>query len=225
MLRFVEEKIDSYRFHFGWIDIFFVLTKPDIPAYYRLTPENISSAGEPFEYVDADSVDLALLEWTIFTETNAQRQRLGLPPLAFDWKLQKGAKLHSEEMLELDYFDHVSPVAKNKTVKMRLRHAGIKQGSGGENIAIHPINKKQEIVFRSPEETASLSKYAWRNEGSRYTYKEFAVDLVQRWLNSPPHRRNILSKRFKYLGVGCVFSTHKDIDVFYVTQNFSSTNY
>lgn len=199
--------------------------KPNIPVYYQPTPQDLTSRSEVSKYIDADSVNLDLLEWTLFMETNHQRQRLGLSALAFDPRLQKVAKLHSREMRDLHYFDHKSPVARNETVKMRLHDVGIKHGAGGENIAIHPINKKQEIVFRSAEATASLSKYAWRNEGSRYTYKEFAADLVQRWLNSPSHRRNILSKQYKYFGVGCVLSNENDINVFFVTQDFSSTNY
>ena len=82
----------------------------------------------------------------------------------------------------------------------------------GENIAIHPTMKIQDIIFRPTG--GKMAKYAWRNRGVRYTYSELAQDLVQRWLHSPGHRRNILSRHFKYLGVGCARGIFNDLDVF-----------
>lgn len=175
--------------------------------------------------LDSDSVDVPLLEWAIFLETNRQRARLGLKPLKFEPRLQYVAEQHSREMVRLGYFEHNSPVPSNATLTKRIRHVGIKEGIGGENIAIHPVTRRQDAIFRAAQAGPTASKYAWRNEGDDYTYAEFARDLVNRWLNSPPHRRNVLNKQFHYLGVGLAQARYKDIEVFYVTQDFSSANY
>ncbi|MFQ5606283.1 MAG: CAP domain-containing protein [bacterium] len=178
------------------------------------------------QVIRADSVDLELLEWAIFKESNRQRKRLGMKPFEFEVRLQKVARQHSGEMVELKYFEHHSPVIKNQTIRQRVSRAGIKYGIQGENIAIHPLNKIQEVVFSDlTPASQSATRYAWRNEGREYTYKEFSVDLVKRWLNSLPHRRNILSQQFKFLGIGCAQAQYNGLEVFYVTQNFSSTNY
>lgn len=197
----------------------------NIPRYYHdaFVRESVETALQ--QEIDTDSVNLELLEWAVFDETNQQRQRLGLPPFQFDSRLQKAARQHSQEMVQLGYFQHTSPLPENETVKKRIENEGIAFGTTGENIAVHPLQKVQEVVFQHFDIEQSVSKYAWRNEGVRYTYREFAVDLLKRWLNSPAHRNNILAYNFQYLGVGCVAAKYNDHDVFFVTQNFSSTNY
>ena len=36
-----------------------------------------------------------------------------------------------------------------------------------------------------------------------HTYASFARDLVESWMNSPSHRRNLLTSKARYLGCGC----------------------
>ncbi len=172
-----------------------------------------------------DSLDVALLEWAIFHESNVQRQRVGLPSLRFDHRLRDTAWLHSGEMATLHYFDHFSPVKQNGTVRRRLDQVGIRSGVAGENLALHPVNQKQEFVYLSAGKQSRGLKFAWRNVGTRYTYGGFARDVVRRWLNSVGHRRNLLDPRFRFMGVGCVPARVDGEDAVYVTQDFSSTNY
>lgn len=175
--------------------------------------------------IEPDSVNLELLEYAIFLQTNLQRQRLGLWPLKFEPRTHSVARSHSEEMVSMSYFSHTSPVPKNQTLRMRMSHAGLKQTTAGENIAIYPIFKKQEILVEKQLPESSAPRDFWRNHGVRFTYDEFAKNIVDRWMNSPGHRSNILSDYFRFLGVGCARGKLNGSDVFYVTQNFSSTNY
>ncbi len=194
------------------------------PIYYEMSPEEMLQNNFLDTVVKVDSFNLELLEWAIFNETNVQRVRLNRQRLKFDSRLQNGARMHSMEMVELSYFDHVSPVEENVTVTRRIRNSGIKYGVGGENIAIHPIQKKQEVVFRLAG-SGEATKFLWRNNGSDYTYGNFARDLVQRWLNSRPHRNNILSRGYGFLGIGAAYTNYAGENVFFITQNFSTVNY
>lgn len=195
--------------------------KINVPTYYilRSAPPEFASRIEP------DSINFELLEYAIFWETNSQRERLGLWPLKFDPKAQLAARRHSEEMVALTYFSHTSPVAKNRTAKMRLRQAGLSEGTVGENIAIYPVYKRQEVLVEKRWQQFELPRDFWRNHGVHFTYDEFAKGLVERWMNSPGHRGNILSRSFRFLGVGCALGKLGDSEVFYVTQDFTSTNY
>jgi len=194
------------------------------PKYYTTPEAELTESRILQTVVKPDSLNLQLLEWAVFYETNLQRNRFGLLPLRYEGNLQHEARSHSQEMVQLQYFDHVSPVDANKTVKERLKNAGINHGGGGENIAIHPVRKKQHIVFRVLGDSQP-SKYNWRNSGTVYTYEEFAQDLVERFLNSAPHRHNILNSAYQFLGVGAAPAQYHHSSVLYVTQNFSSTNY
>lgn len=191
--------------------------------YYKIPEYRMSK--EISVFITPDSVNFEFLECAIFSETNLQRQRLGLIPFKYDPPIQKAARLHSQEMVELDYFDHTAPTPINATTQKRLKHVGIRHGFSGENIAVHPMNKKLEVVFNDIAQLADSSRYAWRNKGVPYTYREFAFELVERWMKSPEHRINILSRYFKFLGVGCAQAEYFQNDVSYITQDFSSTNY
>jgi len=166
------------------------------------------------------------LDWAVFKETNRHRERLGAKKLRFNRGLQEPAELHTKEMIELNYFSHTSPVSENGTLMQRIRRSGIRNGIAGENIAIHPLMKTQEVVFnKRVASVQTTAGYAWRNEGVEYTYEEFAVDLVNRWLNSPAHRFNILNRQFRLLGISSTLTRYSEMAVFYVTQNFSSHDY
>ena len=66
---------------------------------------------------------------------NDYRIMLGLSCLELDDRLLVAARKHSQEMLDLDYFAHISPVSKNRTPAMRAQQEGF-GGSVLENCAI-----------------------------------------------------------------------------------------
>lgn len=105
---------------------------------------------------------------------NAERTSRGLRPLKGDGDLARAAREHSRDMTKRNYFDHVSPGG--ETVGDRIRDAGYgKPGDGwrvGENLG-------------------------W-GTGRRAAPNA----LVDEWLNSPPHKKNMLNGAFRELGVG-----------------------
>jgi len=66
---------------------------------------------------------------------NRYRMMLGLNALELDERLVAAARKHSQEMQDLDYFAHVSPVKENETVDMRVTKEGFK-GWASENCAV-----------------------------------------------------------------------------------------
>ncbi len=72
-----------------------------------------------------------------------------------------------------------------------------------------------------------LSKSSWgENVFMKYPYgsdESYARAAVRWWMNSPPHRANILEPRMKYIGVGVAVSKSKPGRVGYVTQVFASS--
>ncbi len=66
---------------------------------------------------------------------NDYRAMLGLSPVELDDRLVNSCRKHSQEMCEMNYFSHVSPVAANKTAADRAHNEGFK-GSVLENVAI-----------------------------------------------------------------------------------------
>ena len=151
--------------------------------------------------IDPYNIDYNLLKAAIFYCTNLQRYKYKILPLKHSPALERAAQKHSMNMVKKNFFSHRNRSRVNKTVKDRLESEGIKGGFIGENIS-------------------------WDFEKDP-SYWSFALVVVEGWMASPGHKRNILDKDFKYLGCGAYY--YKDpewVDLFNAksTQNFSSND-
>jgi uncharacterized protein YkwD len=106
---------------------------------------------------------------------NAQRARYGLRPLRMSSQLSAAARRHAADMRRRHYFSHVS-LDGTDFVK-RIRRTGYLRRAGswyvGENLA-------------------------WGAGPGRSSPR----GIVTAWMNSPPHRHNILDSRFREIGIG-----------------------
>lgn len=87
---------------------------------------------------------------------NNERNLQGLEPLEADAHLTKIARYHSQEMIDLNYFSHVSPTL--GSFKSRLAFIGIKDHEGeGENIvAASSIELAFIQLMTSPEHKENM---------------------------------------------------------------------
>lgn len=105
---------------------------------------------------------------------NAERAKVGVKPLKQHRKLEQAAFRFSKEMVDKRFFDHVSP--SGSTLSSRVKKVkytkGARRWALGENIA-------------------------W-GTGGRAT----PASIVDAWMKSPGHKRNILDPSFKEIGIG-----------------------
>lgn len=132
---------------------------------------------------------IEVLEKAIFQLVNEEREKQRLGTLIYDSKLELAARQHSKEMGELNYFSHISPTNKNREPKDRVRNAGLTEMSMAENI---------------------------------YTIYGYNTDIlptkiVEGWMLSPGHRKNILNRDFTHAGVGVTATAD---GIYYATQVF-----
>ncbi|MGL5244370.1 MAG: CAP domain-containing protein, partial [Sarcina sp.] len=127
------------------------------------------------------------VQQAIFKIVNRERAKHGKSPLSYDKTMEKYAIMKSKDMITRNYFDHQSPEGKLITEKMNAD--GVKYMTWGENI----IYRKGQI-----------------------NVNELAEHFMERWMNSPGHRANILSDKFKTIGVGL----YRIGDAVYGTQEF-----
>jgi len=142
---------------------------------------NSSSAAEPCPYANAlpgAASEAALAKGTVCL-VNRERTRRGMRALRVNRRLSRAAVAHTRDMISRHYFEHVSLSGQN--VVDRLLSSGylgkVRNWLVGENLA-------------------------W-GTGSRSTPRQVVVS----WMNSPGHRRNMLNRRFREIGIGVVFST------------------
>lgn len=105
---------------------------------------------------------------------NAERSSHGLRALRLHPRLSKAARAHSRDMVGRRYFSHTTP--EGVGFVERIRGTGYLEASRewlvGENIA-------------------------WGSHG-----RGSARRIVQAWMNSPPHREEILRPSFRDVGIG-----------------------
>ncbi|MBQ6723433.1 MAG: CAP domain-containing protein [Paludibacteraceae bacterium] len=148
----------------------------------------------PFnQSLESTDYDIDLLETAVFYETNRQRALNGLSQLQFDYNLMVCAHNHSVDMVNLDFFSHTSPVEGKTSFTDRMQQVGYDRCWSAENIAYCAIES---------------------------SYAETAKHLLNQWMNSSGHRKNILNPRYTH--IGCGTACYLDGGFVYVkaTQNF-----
>jgi uncharacterized protein YkwD len=159
------------------------------------------------EAIDLSSVDYPLMAEAIFHETNERRTREHLPPLGHLVELGQAACVHAEAMVRQDFFAHRNPNDPgNETPLERVRGQGLDVGFVAENIgqAFALRYRQGEPVYTRNEGGRTLFSREPGGEplGVR-SYAELAGALLDSWMASEGHRRNILAAEPVDFGAGC----------------------
>lgn len=193
------------------------------PLYDEYTEETFDRF-EPFAgTIDFDTIDYPLLNASIFFHTNRQRRAHGREPLPWSLQLETAAYHHSRIMAELGFVSHSSRAAGRRSTSDRARLAGITNPRIAENVAQNfgiqyragsRMRYGERGVFFYPGEDTPIPNH---------TYLSLGAALVQQWMDSTGHRRNILSTDAVAMGSGADFradSSSNDLPKVYATQNF-----
>ena len=177
--------------------------------------------------IDLSNFDLHFLNAAVFHLTNIERSHADLPLFGFYDNLYKSAALHSESMIEHDYFDHVNRIQKKwRTPKDRIFYFDPAYQSLAENILENNLLEHEGDVlnYRTVRNSdGSLLYLDLNGQEIKYgTYLFIAKRLVLQWMNSPPHRANILNEKMSLLACSCAVDVTKVPVMIRCTQNFGT---
>ena len=145
--------------------------------------------------------DASLLGTGVLIETNRARCAQGLSPLETNRDLQKAAQWHSADMAKRNFFDHTSPVRGRRTLGDRVSKAGYNFRQIAENIIeSHFVAYESGARYRVTDEKRCAFQYIDGRTIARHTYGSLAREVVTRWMDSPGHRRNILTRDLRHHG-------------------------
>jgi uncharacterized protein YkwD len=143
-------------------------------------------AGSPASAADCgpvntevDGLSQATMESSITCLVNDERTSHGLQPVAANGDLRQAALSHSTEMVNQGYFEHTSPAG--LTFMDRIESTGYMHGARSWTVG-------ENLVWGSGPLSTPQS-------------------LVTAWMNSPPHRENLLRPNFREMGVAAVTGT------------------
>ncbi len=152
------------------------------------------------------------LEKKIHLLVNRERKKRGLKPLKWDKKLAKIAREHSEDMARNNYFSHINKKGEGPDERALRHHYKIERSKNG-----YILIGLGENIFK----TYTFSHYyVYPSDKRTYIYKTteaIASEIIEGWMHSKGHRKNILNANFEKEGIGVFITEDGEI---YVTQDF-----
>lgn len=160
-------------------------------------------------------VEARTLAHALHEEVNVQRHHHRMPALAWNDTLEAIGRRYSADMATRSFFAHVDPEGRTPTDRARAAgYSCVKEGPDhvttgvGENLFATSLYGSIRVVTEGDSETRL---YAWKE------LEAIVREVVDGWMNSPGHRRNILEARFDREGLGVVITEN---DRVYITQVF-----
>lgn len=165
------------------------------------------SLGRARAQIDVDDVDYSLLAEAVYHETNRRRLEHERERLTHRRELDMAACGHAEAMVEEDFFSHQNPRDESlATPANRVRAQGLELGFVAENIGeVFALRYETgEPVYVRREDGAPLFSPEPGGDplGAR-SYLEIAQVLLDGWMASEGHRKNVLDPRPRSLGAAC----------------------
>ncbi len=195
--------------------------------YYTLSWKEFYTISALHDPINIQTPDYALLDAAIFHATNERREQEHFPGIQYLKALHQAAALHSSLMIKDDFYNHYNTHNRYFYFPLdRIREFDQKIPLIAENIAEYPllISGKLYCAEKNTDGTYSYFDYKTLKPLKVYTYLEFAKKVVDNWMNSPSHRKNIFNKDYTYLGCAARFSANSFKDTLLpfarLTQNF-----
>ncbi|PIQ75862.1 hypothetical protein COU78_01890 [Candidatus Peregrinibacteria bacterium CG10_big_fil_rev_8_21_14_0_10_49_24] len=120
-----------------------------------------------------------VLRMELLDAVNRERRWAGIPALTYNKNLEMSAQLHAEDMYVRGYFDHFTPEG--------LSYVDRIKNMGYASIDISTCNCTAFKAVIGENIAKGQRSVNW---------------VMNEWMDSPSHRKNILSPYFKEMGVG-----------------------
>lgn len=211
----------------GWADTLPASGPERMASLHSMPADAFREMSAAASTIDFAKIDQPLLDAAVFHETNKRRLQNELPALSFHPELRALAELQSRSMASRQTLSHSQPEKNKRTLADRYRFLGIQSQSFAENVA-------RTFGIKYTGGTAVYSRkqngrtiYSYQADGPpipAHTYLTFAAKLLDGWMASPGHRKNILTGTFVHLGTSSVVApVSGGMTDFYSTQEFSGS--
>jgi uncharacterized protein YkwD len=157
----------------------------------------------------------------------------GMPVYSFlfaipqaDYFARETSDLRDPEAVREEMLARVNAARKRAGLKPLQLNSRLDQAAQrhAEDMLAHGYFAHRSPSGTTVRERSKAAGYAWRAIGENIAYGQTSVDeVIETWLESPGHRRNILSPDFRELGVGLALGRGRDgkYQVLWV-QNFGA---
>ncbi len=194
-----------------------VLFAASAQACSRNLPAGANAAIAP-----GGRIDQPLIDASVRAEVNYHRCKAGLSKLSAAKGLRKVAGTHAQWMARAQNLSHKSRVSGQATTVARIRASGLRFRAGSENIGL--VSHYQ--IDGKPFKFTDRANCGFASRDGKaippHSYASLARTIVNLWMASAVHRRNILDQKVSYVGSGLGFDPKAGYcGRFYVSQNFA----
>jgi len=194
-----------------------LLTATTAGACTRDIPARAAEAVVP-----TSRINQALFDDAVRAEVNYHRCRAGLRPVGDAGnRVMNVARGHSDWMASRQVLSHQSTVPGKASLSQRIESTGVSYRTGSENIGMVHRYRIDNQRFRIVD---SGSCEFTTNSGQPlppHSYASLARHIVQLWMESPGHRKNILDRNASRTSVAVAFDPRAQYcGRYWVTQNF-----
>ena len=178
---------------------------------YKMPTQKFMSLAKVNQPIDVRNPNFELLDAALFHATNEQRTALNLPNFLYSSIIHEVAIGHSVAMINQDFYSHDNPFdATNKSLPDRIFRRTKVYHQIAENIAQHDVLMAagNMYCYTPPKSGGDFFYFDCNTKKAipMMTYAELARSVVNGWMNSPPHRANILDLKLKYMACAGRFS-------------------
>ena len=173
--------------------------------------------------IDFDKPDFDALATAMELMTNEVRVQNGLRPLDTHPVLRRASARYAQKMVKEEFLAHEDPNSpKLRTPEQRVAAAGGKNAAAAENIADVPAFRVEsgEPFYVIDAENYVIAREPGGPPIEPHTYASYAATVVEGWMNSPGHRRNLLADDALEQGIGAQMYIQNTVPAFIVVQKF-----
>ncbi len=187
--------------------------------------QSVFTSNDPASTITSERFDESLLVKTLYRFTNNARKKNNIPIFTWNDTLAFTAHDHSLDMVSFQFLSHISPDKNNQTLQQRLKNHGflLTHHKIAENIGVDYILDIAGKPYYKKNNGLKNPLYINHKTGEpiqAQTYEQFARDMVDQWLASPGHRKNILNPGLTHIGIGAIHGQYQNFNAIYVTQIF-----
>ena len=188
---------------FVWQPLLYIMVL-SLTSWVSRSDIKVNSRGIADSAINLKTPNLVLMQNLIVVRINNLREKNKLTKLIWDDTLYMSSKNHLNSMLSDHFFDHKNPSDINSPdLKQRVELYSKNYGYLSENLletfpfefsgkSISYVTKKRNTVFSylNPQTLKPLKVL---------NYNQFAQEIVNRWINSPIHYKNMMFFSFSRL--------------------------
>jgi uncharacterized protein YkwD len=155
----------------------------------------------------------------VFDRINAQRVQHGLKPCTYNNKLEKASQFHAEWMARNRKMEHLQEEAKSLEDHKNCTHHPINRAiragyRAWDDVFFIENRQDGQIVHTKPDaddHVGEIIAVGWK-AGHPATQTE---TIVKGWMNSPGHRKEILTAHYEEMGIGVACTPNDEYDTFW----------